>query len=81
LPSFCSILSIKAYLASTAPESAVDQNQIKKIKSKTILLQTPIVYTEVTLTWKVLEFVYGKPTWTNPAIMGNPINVFAVNDS
>ena len=44
---------------------------------KTILLQTPIVYTEDILTRKQLEFVKGKPKGTNPAIMCNPINVYA----
>jgi len=28
---------------------------------------------------KVMEFVKGKPKGTNPAIMGNPINMYAVN--
>jgi len=41
--------------------------------------QTPIVYTEDILTWKELEFVKGKPKGTNPAIMGNPINMYALN--
>jgi len=44
-------------------------------------LQTPIVYTKVILRWKVLEFVKGKPKGTNLAIMGNPINMYAVNGS
>src|SRR6218665_3303347 len=30
---------------------------------------------------KVMEFVKGKPKGTNPAIMGNPINMYAVNGS
>src|SRR6218665_2345691 len=30
---------------------------------------------------KVMEFVKGKPKGTNPAIMGNPIYIFAVNGS
>src|SRR6218665_254336 len=30
---------------------------------------------------KVMEFVKGKPKGTNPAIMGNPIDIFAVNGS
>jgi len=40
-----------------------------------------IANTEVVLTWKVLEFVKGKPKVTNPAIMGNPINMYAVKGS
>ena len=44
-------------------------------------MQTPRVYTEVILTWKVLEFVQGKPKGANPAITGNPINMYAVNGS
>ena len=28
-----------------------------------------------------MEFVKGKPKGTNPAIMGNPIDMYAVNDS
>jgi len=44
-------------------------------------LQKPIENTEVTLRWKVLEFVKGKPKGTNPATMGNPINMYAVNGS
>ena len=50
-----------------------------QIKSKTILLQTPKVYTEDILTWKELEFIKGKPKETKPAIMGNPINMYALN--
>jgi len=42
-------------------------------------LQTPIVYTDIILPWKVLEFINGKLKGTNPAIMGNPINMYAVN--
>ena len=30
---------------------------------------------------KVMEFVKGKPKGTNPAIMGNPIDMYAVNGS
>jgi len=30
---------------------------------------------------KVMGFVKGKPKGTNPAIMGNPINIYAVNGS
>jgi len=30
---------------------------------------------------KVIEFVKGKPKGTNPAIMGNPIDMYAVNGS
>ena len=30
---------------------------------------------------KVMEFVKGKPKGTNSAIMGNPIDMFAVNGS
>src|SRR6218665_3594189 len=30
---------------------------------------------------EVMEFVKGKPKGTNPAIMGNPIDMYAVNDS
>ena len=28
---------------------------------------------------KVVGFVKGRPKWTNPAIMGNPIDKYAVN--
>src|SRR6218665_2158869 len=28
---------------------------------------------------KVMEFVKGKPKGTNPAIMGNPVDMYAVN--
>jgi len=40
-----------------------------------------MVYTEAILTWNVLEFVKDKTNGTNPAIMGNPINMYAVNGS
>src|SRR6218665_3555697 len=30
---------------------------------------------------KVMEFVKGKPKGTNPAIMGNPIDMYAANGS
>ena len=30
---------------------------------------------------KVMEFVNGKPKGTNPAIMGNPIDMYAANGS
>ena len=30
---------------------------------------------------KVIEFVKGKPKGTNPAIIGNPIDMFTVNNS
>ena len=49
-----------------------------------LILQTPIAYAEVILTWKVQEFVKGKPRGANPAMvftMGNPINIYAVNSS
>ena len=28
-----------------------------------------------------MEFIKGKPKWTNPAIMGNPIDMYAANGS
>ena len=39
------------------------------------------MHIEVILTWNVLEFVKGKSKGTNPAIMGNPINIYAVDGS
>src|SRR6218665_1169927 len=56
-----------------------EQYPVKSNQVSTFLLQTPIVYTEVTLTWKELKFLKEKPKGTNPAIMGNPINMYAVN--
>ena len=49
-------------------------NQNKSNQNQQPLSQTPIVYTEVILTWEVSEFVNQKGT--NPAIMGNPINMY-----
>ena len=57
------------------------QYQSNQPNQQTFWLKTPIVYTEVILTWRVQEFVKGKPKWKNPAIMGNPINMNGVNKS
>jgi len=53
-------------------------NLLKSSQVNTILLQTPIVYTK-DINKKVMEFVKGKSKGTNPAIMGNPIDMRAVN--
>ena len=55
-------------------------NLLKSSQVNTILLQTPIVYTK-DINKKVMEFVKSKPRGTNPAIMGNPIDMYAVNGS
>src|SRR6218665_14745 len=60
----------------------VGEFQVKSSKVNTILLQTPIVYTKDKLiNKKIMEFAKGKPKGTNPAIMGNPIDMHAVNGS